>query len=142
MVRGARVSYTADIPYAPLVDLFNSAASIDENDSAVQVRDKLRGMVTGLLPGDDLAMAAIGQLYGTTPVDGAVDLEAFQSVLRAGLPGCSCRRGAGADRGLPPGSSLGRPVHRHARARPRGHHLRTGRHDLQLPAGIRARSAE
>ena len=42
-------------------------------------------MVTGLLPGDDLALAAIGQLYGTTPVDGAVDLEAFQSVLRASV---------------------------------------------------------
>ena len=82
---GRAYPYTADIPYAPLVDLFNSAASIDENDSAVQVRDKLHRMVTGLLPGDDLAMAAIGQLYGTTPVDGAVDLEAFQSVLRAAV---------------------------------------------------------
>ncbi len=82
---GRAYPYTADIPYAPLVDLFNSAASIDENDSAVQVREKLTGMVTGLLPGDDLALAAIGQLYGTTPVDGAVDLEAFQSVLRAAV---------------------------------------------------------
>ncbi len=82
---GRAYPYTADIPYAPLVDLFNSAASIDEHDSALQVRDKLRAMVTNLLPGDDLAMAAIGQLYGTTPVDGAVDLEAFQSVLRAAV---------------------------------------------------------
>ena len=82
---GRAYPYTSDIPYAPLVDLFNNAASIDENDDVSQVRTKLSAMVTTLLPGDDLALAAIGQLYGTTPVDGAVDLEAFQSVLRGAV---------------------------------------------------------
>ena len=67
------------------MDLFNNAASIDENDDAAQVRAKLTAMVTTLLPGDDLALAAIGQLYGTTPADGAVDLEAFQAVLRGAV---------------------------------------------------------
>ena len=82
---GRAYPYTADIPYAPLVDLFNNAASIDENDDAAQVREKLTTMVSTVLPGDDLALAAIGQLYGTTPVDGAVDPEAFQSVLRGAV---------------------------------------------------------
>ncbi len=82
---GRAYPYTADIPYAPLVDLFNNAAAIDENDGVAQVRAKLTAMVTTLLPGDDLALAAIGQLYGTTPADGAVDLEAFQSVLRGAV---------------------------------------------------------
>ncbi len=82
---GRAYPYTADIPYAPLVDLFNNAASIDENDDAAEVRAKLAAMITTLLPGDDLALAAIGQLYGTTPADGAVDLEAFQSVLRGAV---------------------------------------------------------
>ena len=51
VVRGHAYPYTADIPYAPLVDLFNSAASIDENNDAVQVRDKLHRMVTGFVAG-------------------------------------------------------------------------------------------
>ena len=58
---GRAYPYTADIPYAPLVDLFNNAAAIDENDGVAQVRAKLTAMVTTLLPGDDLALAAIGQ---------------------------------------------------------------------------------
>ena len=134
---GRAYPYTADIPYAPLVDLFNNAASIDENDSAEQVRDKLRGMVTGLLPGDDLAMhAAIGQLYGTTPVDGAVDLEAFRRCCARSWPAARCRRGAGTDRGLSSGSALGRPVDRRHSSATRRHDLGTGRHDLQLPARL------
>ena len=100
-------------------------------------------MVTGLLPGDDLAMAAIGQLYGTTPVDGAVDLEAFQSVLRAAVARLLDVVAARAPTVVclqdlhwvdPSTATLVRDLV--------GTHLRTGRHDLQLPAGIRARSAE
>ena len=43
---GHAYPYTADIPYAPLVDLFNNAASIDENDGAADVRAKLAAMIT------------------------------------------------------------------------------------------------
>ena len=80
---GRAYPYTADIPYAPLVDLFNNAASIDENDDAAQVRAKLAAMITTLLPGDDLALAAIGQLYGTTPADGASTSKRFSRCCAA-----------------------------------------------------------
>ena len=139
---GRAYPYTADIPYAPLVDLFNNAASIDENDDAAQVRAKLTAMVTTLLPGDDLALAAIGQLYGTTPVDGAVDLEAFQSVLRGAVarlldvvarraPTVVCLQDLHwVD---PSTAALVREL--------AGTIYRAGRDDLQLPSRLRARRA-
>jgi len=80
-LEGRAYPYSVDTPYASVIDLLNRVAGIDENDSVDAVKSKLRAMINGVLPGDEVAMAAIGQLYGHTQESAAIDLEAFRSVL-------------------------------------------------------------
>jgi class 3 adenylate cyclase len=84
-LEGRAYPYTTNIPYAPVIDLLNRAAGIDERDTSEQVRAKLEAMVARNLPGDDRTMVALAHLYDLTPAESAVDLEAFRSLLLAAL---------------------------------------------------------
>ena len=79
-LEGRAFPYTKNIPYAPVIDLLNQAAGIDERDSSDEVRAKLGAMVERNLPGDDRAMGALTYLYGLA-TESAVDLESFRAVL-------------------------------------------------------------
>ncbi len=83
-LEGRAFPYTANMPYAPVIDLLNQAAGIDERDSSDEVRAKLGAMVERNLPGDDRAMGALTHLYGLE-TESAVDLESFRAVLLASL---------------------------------------------------------
>ena len=84
-LEGRAYPYTSNIPYAPVIDLLNHAAAIDERDSSDQVRAKLEAMVERNLPGDERTMVALAHLYDLTPSESAVDLESFRALLLAAL---------------------------------------------------------
>ncbi len=84
-LEGRAYPYTANIPYAPVIDLLNRSADIDERDTADQVRAKLEAMVARNLPGDDQTMVALAHLYDLTPAESAVDLESFRAILLTAL---------------------------------------------------------
>ncbi|MCB0992726.1 MAG: AAA family ATPase, partial [Acidimicrobiales bacterium] len=79
-LEGRAYPYTADTPYAALIDLLNRVARIDENDRAAEVKAKLDDMVAAVLPDDTEAAAVIGHLYGLE-VNRTIDLEAFRTRL-------------------------------------------------------------
>jgi class 3 adenylate cyclase len=83
-LEGRAYPYTANIPYAPVLDLLNHAAGIDEHDTSDEVRAKLDAMVARNLPGDERTMGALAYLYGIT-TESTVDLESFRAVLLASL---------------------------------------------------------
>jgi class 3 adenylate cyclase len=80
-LEGRAYPYTADIPYSPVIDLLNSAARVDEGDSAAEVRRKLAAMVEAALPGDESVMPVLVHLYGSSGGESSIDLEAFRSSL-------------------------------------------------------------
>lgn len=79
-LEGRAYPYSADTPYAAVVDLLNRVAQIDETDRSEEVRSKLTTMVAAVLPGDHVAADVVGHLYGLVPAR-PIDLEAFRSVL-------------------------------------------------------------
>ena len=80
-LEGRAYPYTTNIPYAPVIDMINRAAGIDETDSADEVRSKLTAVVHATLPGDERSMVALAHLYGLGPMGAEVDLESFRSML-------------------------------------------------------------
>ena len=84
-LEGRAYPYSTNIPYAPVIDLLNRAAGIDETDDAAEVRTKLTAMVQRTLPGDERSMVALTHLYGLAPAGTEVDLESFPELLLTSL---------------------------------------------------------
>lgn len=63
-LEGHAYAYAQNIPYYPLVDLFNRAWDIKEDESREKVRSKLEGNIEALLGKKEEIVPYIGSLYG------------------------------------------------------------------------------
>jgi tetratricopeptide (TPR) repeat protein len=60
---GQAYSYCQKVPYFPLIDLLNSALSIEENDPPKKVRRKIELLIHNLVGDKDTVIPYIGRLY-------------------------------------------------------------------------------
>lgn len=81
-LEGRAYPYAKDIPYAPLMDLLSRVWRIEEADSPLQLRERLRAGVQAMLGPADDALALFLHLYHLEQEPGVViEREAFQGRL-------------------------------------------------------------
>jgi class 3 adenylate cyclase len=84
-LEGRAYHYSSNTPYAPLIDLLDRVAGIDEQDETSGVIEKITTMVNGVLPGDDETLSVVGHLYGLDLGSRLADPEAYTDLLLGSL---------------------------------------------------------